>query len=378
MFLRTRNSGKYQYLQAVENRCENGKVRQTVLATLGRLDRLAESGAMNRFVQSAGHFTEKLMILSETEGRSQDPDTTVRAIGPALIFEHLWQEPGFQAVIREFLEGQKHRFDVEMAVFMTVVHRIMISGSDRSALKWRRDPSIDHTDGLDLQHLYRAMAWLGEELGDDPPETRFPRRIKDRIEEEVFARRRDLFTKLDLVFFDTTSLFFTGEGGESIARYGKSKDRRSDCRQMVLGMVTDGDGVPIASEMRPGNTADVTTLDLVAGRLQKHFGVDSVCVVADAGMISKAQITAIEARGWQFILGARPRRTKEIREVVLTNDGPFEDVEVARERSEPMKLQVGRSSSRNRRGTRRRTRVATSSAAGLTRHARTRPRAPKS
>ena len=59
MFLRTRNSGKYQYLQAVENRCENGKVRQTVLATLGRLDRLAESGAMNRFVQSAGHFTEK-------------------------------------------------------------------------------------------------------------------------------------------------------------------------------------------------------------------------------------------------------------------------------------------------------------------------------
>ena len=57
MFLRTRNSGKYQYLQAVENRRENGKVRQTVLATLGRLDRLAESGAMNRFVQSAGRFT---------------------------------------------------------------------------------------------------------------------------------------------------------------------------------------------------------------------------------------------------------------------------------------------------------------------------------
>ena len=69
------------------------------------------------------------------------------------------------------------------------------------------------------------------------PDAPSPRRVKDLIEEELFVRRRDLFSALDLVFFDTTSLFFTGNGGDTLGQYGKSKDHRSDCKQMVLGMV---------------------------------------------------------------------------------------------------------------------------------------------
>ena len=231
-------------------------------------------------------------------------------------------------------------FDVERAVFMTVLHRLMVSGSDRSALQWRRDQAIDGTAGLELQHLYRAMGWLGEALDDPDPDAPSPRRTKDLIEEELFARRRDLFTALDLVFFDTTSLFFTGNGGDTLGQYGKSKDHRSDCKQMVLGMVIDGDGIPVCSEMWPGNTTDVTTLDQVAARLQSRFGVRRVCLVADAGMISKKMIAAVEARGWFYILGARLRRTKEVRDVVLSDTGAFDTVEVARQRPDPMELQV--------------------------------------
>ena len=124
----------------------------------------------------------------------------------------------------------------------------------------------------------------------------------------MFARRRDLFSALDLVFFDTTSLFFTGNGGDTLGQYGKSKDHRSDCKQMVLGMVIDGDGIPVCSEMWPGNTTDVTTLDQVAQRLQSRFGVRRVCLVADAGMISKKMIAAVEARGWSARGCAGPRR----------------------------------------------------------------------
>ena len=216
----------------------------------------------------------------------------------------------------------------------------MVSGSDRSALQWRRDQAIEGTTELELQHLYRAMGWLGEELGEAEPDAPSPRRTKDLIEEELFARRRDLFSDLDLVFFDTTSVFFTGEGGETLGQYGKSKDRRSDCKQMVLGMVIDGDGVPVCSEMWPGNTADVTTLDRVAERLQRRFGVRRVCLVADAGMISKKMIAAVEARGWLYILGARLRRTTEVRDVVLNDTAPFDTVEVERQRPDPMELQV--------------------------------------
>ena len=124
-------------------------------------------------------------------------------------------------------------------------------------------------------------------------------------------------TDLDLVFFDTTSLFFTGDGGETLGQYGKSKDRRSDCKLMVLGMVIDGDGIPVCSEIWPGSTTGVTTLDRVAERLQSRFGVRRVCLVGDAGMMSNKQIAAVEARGWLYILGARLRRTKEVPRDVL-------------------------------------------------------------
>ena len=156
------------------------------------------------------------------------------------------------------------------------------------------------------------------------------------------------------MFFDTTSLHFTGLGGETLGRFGKSRDGRGDCRQMVLGMVIDGDGVPVASHMWPGNTADVTTLDLVAERLQARFGVRRVCLVADAGMIEEARSTwwprrqpcrgddleVAAARGWEFILGARLRGTREVRETVLRDSGRFVTVEVERQRPDPMELRV--------------------------------------
>ena len=126
------------------------------------------------------------------------------------------------------------------------------------------------------------------------------------------------------MFFDTTSLFFTGNGGDTFGQYGKSKAHRSDCKQMVLGMVIDGHGIPVCSEMWPGNTTDVTTLDQVAGRLQNRFGVRRVCLVADAGIISKKMIAAVEARGLFYILGARLRRTKEVRDVVLSDIGGWD------------------------------------------------------
>jgi len=87
-----------------------------------------------------------------------------------------------------------------------------------------------------------------------------PRSTKDAFEEALFERRRDLFTHLELVFFDTTSIYFEGEGGATLGARGKSKDARPDLKQMVVGAVLDGDGRPIACELWPGNTTDVKSL----------------------------------------------------------------------------------------------------------------------
>ena len=158
-------------------------------------------------------------------------------------------------------------------------------GSDRNAEQWSRDYAVEGISDIELHHIYRAMAWLGEQL---PANSQFgatpfaPRCTKDLIEEALFAQRRDLFSGLDLVFFDTTSIYFEGQGGETIGQYGNSKDHRPDLKQMVVGAVLDSKGNPICCELSPGNTADVKTLIPIVGRLKSKFGIGRICIVADA------------------------------------------------------------------------------------------------
>ena len=152
------------------------------------------------------------------------------------------------------------------------------------------------------------MAWLGEPLADQTGACELaPRCHKDLVEEELFARRRDLFAELSVVFMDTTSLSFEGQGGAELGRRGHSKDYRPDLRQMIVALVMDQDGRPLCSELWPGNTADVTTLLPVVDRLRARFSVGRICIVADRGMISAATIAALEAQKIDYILGARER-----------------------------------------------------------------------
>ena len=137
------------------------------------------------------------------------------------------------------------------------------------------------------------------------------------------AYRRDLLTRLDLVFMDTTSLYFEGAGGQTLGQHGYSKDHRPDLRQMILAVLIDGDGRPVCSEMWPGNTADVTTLIPVIDRLRRRFDIARVCVVADRGMISAETMAELEARRLLYILGVRERSDKLVRELVLDDPGPF-------------------------------------------------------
>src|SRR5262249_25291332 len=165
--------------------------------------------------------------------------------------------------------------------------------------------TIGRVAGLDLHHLYRAMAWLGEELSEQEQDGRTPfapRCLKDMVEERLFAHRRDLLTRLDLVFLDTTSLYFEGAGGPTLGRHGSSQDPRADLRQMILAVLIDGDGRPVCSEMWPGNTADVSTFIPVIDRLRRRFDIARVCVVADRGMISAETMAELEARRLLYIL----------------------------------------------------------------------------
>jgi Transposase DDE domain len=323
VYFRKKTSGGRIYLQIAESRRVAGRVQQRVITTLGRLDELEASGQIERLVRSGARFAARAMVLSAAQ---DDPTAAVRRIGPALVFERLWAETGCRAVIEELARARKHDFALERAIFLTVLHRLMGGGSDLAAVRWREDYQIVGVEALELHHLYRAMAWLGEELPEGEQSARSahaPRCAKDLVEERLFTHRRDLFSRLDLVFMDTTSLSFEGAGGQTLGRHGHSKDHRPDLPQMILAVLVDGEGRPVCSEMWPGNTADVTTLIPVVDRLRRRFGISRVCVVADRGMISSTTIAALEARKLLYLLGTRERTDKVVRDLVLADPAPY-------------------------------------------------------
>jgi transposase len=225
----------------------------------------------------------------------------------------LWKELEIDRILNDHLAGRKFQFNVERAVFATVLHRLFESGSDQQGMRFLRDVDVPGTDDLDLHHMYRAMAWLGENKGE--------------IEGDLFHLNRDLFTKLELVFFDTTSFYFEGEGGEELGRYGHSKDHRPDLHQVVVGALLTQDGGPLSCAVSPGSSSDAKALLPVVDRARERFGLDKVCFVADRGMVSSSVIEELEARKVGYILGVRMRRAKEVGEKVLSHPGRYQEVE---------------------------------------------------
>jgi len=140
MFARVKKSGLYEYLQIVQNRREGTRTIQRVVATIGRMDQIQQKGEIDNLVRSLSRFSEKVLLI--LSGKS-DVRVDARKIGPALICERLWKEIGIGRIIRRLLAERKFGFDMERAIFLTVLHRLFVSGSDRSCDRWHRDYVID-------------------------------------------------------------------------------------------------------------------------------------------------------------------------------------------------------------------------------------------
>src|SRR5512134_1028568 len=326
MFVRVKKIGGYEYLYLVENAREGGRHVQRVIKSLGRRDEVKASGLLDSLIASAARHSRRSIVLSRFY-RGELPALKRLSIGPDLVFGRLWRDLGCRDVLRGLLANRHFRFDVERAIYLAVVHRLRVSGSDRPADHWRRGIVVPGAESLTLEHAYKAMTWLGEAIGQD-------RTMTDAIEEALYRHRQPLFGEVLLAFFDTTTLWFEGRGGASLGQRGHSKDYRGHLNQVVLGIVLDGDDRPIASFLMPGNTADVTTLAPVVRRLEERFGIKRACIVADRGMISAATIADLEASDIDYILGVRERSTREVREDVIDDDGVTVPLVIPRQKGE--------------------------------------------
>jgi len=331
MFVRVKKIGPYEYLYLVENAREGGRHVQRVIKALGRRDEVENSDLLDGLIASAARYSRRSIVLSSFY-RGELAELRRRSIGPDLVFARLWAETGCHDVLRRQLADRRFGFDAERAIYLTVLHRLMVSGSDRHASTWQQSVDIPGAEALTLDHAYKAMAWLGEDIA--PAGSGRIRSRTEAIEEALYRHRQTLFGELSVAFFDTTSLYFEGQGGTTLGQRGYSKDFRPQLNQVVLGIVLDEKDRPIASFLWPGNTADVTTLLPVVERLRRRFGIGRACVVADRGMISAATIAALEAQGIDYILGVRERSTKQVRGTVLNDDGVAVPLIIPRQKGE--------------------------------------------
>jgi len=292
------------YLYLVETVRSTGKVRQEIVANLGRIERLQEKG-LDSVIEGLARYSKKQWLCS----RAQDmvlSGSEARSWGPALVFRRLWEMLGLSESMKKVSASSRITFSADDAAFAMALHRLDDPGSKRELYRhWLGTVYRPAFDELQPHHFYRTLDLLAEH--------------KDKIETALFEKARDLFTiDLDLVLWDTTSTYFEGSGPDEIASFGMSKDHRPDRVQVMVGVLMTRDGYPVAHEVFPGNTADVNTFKTVLRSVLKRFSVKRCVLVGDRGMISKSTIRELEESGLEYILGLRMRRDKDGDRVLKT------------------------------------------------------------
>jgi len=287
----TKAGSCYQYLQLVESyRDEEGLARQRLVLNLGRVD-ADTRGDLVRL----GRGLLRLLGEEMVTGEDLQAEET-RLYGPLLVGDRLWEELGLgEKLGRRLRRLGKRDGGTVQAVLAMVLNRLVAPRSKLGVTRWLERVYLPELEGsrLGVERFYRALEGLGE--------------VAEGLEEDLFHERRDLFEPgLEMVFYDVTSTYFEGEGPEE-AGWGYSRDGRSDQPQLMVGLLVNREGLPLAHKVFPGNRLDAATVPEVLEDLRQRFGVRRVVFVGDRGMVSRENVEALGQAGYQYILGLRKR-----------------------------------------------------------------------
>jgi hypothetical protein len=319
MFIRIKRGGNrahpHDYLQIVESYREGSSVRQRLIATLGRLDQLRAEGQLDGLIKSLCRFSQTLQVM-EAFGLPDVHSCSAKLWGPPLVFGRLWERQQIPEILEGLVGGRRLEFDLERVSFALSLQRLVEPGSDLQGSRWIRTVEAPGFESIELQHLYRGIGVLSD--------------LRESLEKQLYLQDRNLFNQvLDLVFVDTTSTYGHRDLETPLWRRGHSRDHRSDLPQVILAMVVDRQGWPIAWEVMPGNHTDGKAFREVIGLLRRRFQIGRVIVVADRGMVSRKNLeflTEDRESPFEYIVGCRMRRQKEVSEEVLSRGGRYHEV----------------------------------------------------
>jgi transposase len=310
MFVRTkmirRGKKEYQYLQLVENQRVKGRVKQKVIFTLGRVENV-NPDQVDQIVAAFGKYTQHAQVLRHIEELHLH---NALNWGDLWVLSRLWEEVGLTRIFGNILQHRSFEIDIERAIRATVFNRCLDPCSKLATHEWiQQEVAFPEADDIALHHFYRALDFLHQE--------------QEAWETALYNREMDLFTlDVSLVFYDTTLVSVYGDHPESLAQPSR-RSRRTHLKELLIGMVLSRDGLPLAHEVLPGNTADVSTVEEVTQRLRERFGIKRCIFVGDAGMLSQANLESLEGQEYQYIMGTPLRKLKEVRERVLGTPGRY-------------------------------------------------------
>src|SRR3954465_9935417 len=292
-----------EYVRVVEAYREGGKVKQRVVADLGRKDLLVE-------------LLPKLRRL--LTGDAQDPADPrfgeASTWGPVLVLRALFAQLGLREILDQHL-GHAKGVPFADRAFVLVANRLIAPASEHGLAGWLETHFVCDRQGrrfIPHWHQRRRVrihprqrdAWYRtlDQL----------HAAKDQIEVALYHRLRDLFSlKPDLVLYDITSTYFEGAGPHEFAKHGYSRDGKSQNVQVIVGMVMVA-GWPIAHHVWAGNRIDHSTVQEVIRDLRKRFEFGRLVFVGDRGMVTDENIESITKDEHGFLVGIERRRNAKL------------------------------------------------------------------
>jgi transposase len=313
MFIRTvkvpSSSGAVnEYVRVVEAYRDNGKVKQRVVADLGRKD------VLTRLLPNL-----QRVLLGTPTPIGEDPDAIevvdASTWGPVLAVRTLFEELGLWALFEALLPRAKKGPSFAERAFVLLANRLIRPASEHGLARWLETDFVCDRQGRRFVPHWQQKGRVQvhhRQLGAWYRTLDVLIKAKDKIEVALYHRLRDLFSlKPDLVLYDITSTYFEGAGPEDFAKHGYSRDGKPQNVQVVVGMVMVA-GWPIAHHVWAGNRIDATTVQEVVADLRTRFAFGRVVFVGDRGMVSDDNIEALERDGHGYLVGMKRRRNAEL------------------------------------------------------------------
>lgn len=286
MFLKIVKAKGHTYLQLVHSYRVGSQVKHQIMANLGRFDSLEGNEQLKRLGERF------LKITGAKKHGDLQMEEEQRLIYGHIAYQKLWKKWNLDLLIRNTIKNTKTEFNVEEAVFLLTIDRLL---TPQSKLKtFENQGRYLSIDKMPLHHLYRCLDVLCQN--------------KETIEQELFERRRSLFNyKVDIVFYDVTTFHFESVTADGLREFGFSKNAKFNEVQVVLGLLLDSYGFPVGFDLFPGNTYEGDTLIKAIEKMRKRFCIGEVIVVSDKGMCNKKNFWLIRRAQYHYIISMRLR-----------------------------------------------------------------------